>query len=266
MVEPVDAPGRPVGKAPLVVATAGMRGSASTWVYNVVRELMIDAVGEHQVFPIFSEMANGVPGEADRFGRRYLVVKSHSGSAGLDAWLTAAKAPVILSVRDPRDATISMARRFAMSLERAAGLIIQDCERLLRLASLGHPLLRFEDRFFDQPSTIEQIAGVLGLRPAADTIDAIFTAYRTDAVRAFAARLSDLPPARLAMSETSAVDLVIQIHTCHIGDARAGEWRRQSPSQQASLTRLFEPWLDRLRYAFRAEPTRARQELAMPSR
>jgi hypothetical protein len=35
-----------------------------------------------------------------------IVLKSHQGSAGFDAWLESVPAAMILSVRDPRDASL----------------------------------------------------------------------------------------------------------------------------------------------------------------
>jgi len=48
------------------------------------------------------------------------VIKSHHGSEGMDAWLAAEGARVILSVRDPRDASLSMAQRFNVGSGGAA--------------------------------------------------------------------------------------------------------------------------------------------------
>jgi len=42
------APGEAVSP-PFVVSTSGLHSSASTWVFNVVRELMIDAAGAARV-------------------------------------------------------------------------------------------------------------------------------------------------------------------------------------------------------------------------
>src|SRR4051812_42545431 len=111
--EPIEA-----GQGPVVLSTVGLHGSASTWVFNVVRELMIDAVGEPHVLALYADDLSQLPDSDARSGR-HLVIKSHQGSAGLDAWLIAAKAQIVLSVRDPRDASISMAQRFSSSLANA---------------------------------------------------------------------------------------------------------------------------------------------------
>ncbi len=136
----------PDTQAPRLVATIGMHASASTWVFNVVRELLIAAVGDAQVLTFYADELHQMPDEAARAGR-HLVIKSHHGSAELDTWLATAQAPVFLSMRDPRDACISMSQRFKAPLNHSVRWIANDCNRLLRLAPQGHPMLRYEDRF-----------------------------------------------------------------------------------------------------------------------
>ena len=237
----------PDTQAPRLVATIGMHASASTWVFNVVRELLIAAVGDAQVLTFYADELRQMPDEAARAGR-HLVIKSHHGSAELDTWLAAAQAPVFLSMRDPRDACISMSQRFKAPLNHSVRWIANDCNRLLRLAPQGHPVLRYEDRFFDNLASAEHIAHGLGLRVAPAIIEAIFTRYRTEAVRSFAQRLSDLPPERLTPVGPAMMDRVTQILGPHIGDTRTGKWRDLPAPAPAELTRVFTPFLDRFGY------------------
>jgi len=143
--------------APYLVATIGVHGSASTWVFNVVRELLIDAFGEPRVLSLYADELALLPDEPTRAGR-HLLIKSHHGSEPLDAWLAAQQARIVLSVRDPRDAAISMAQRFNAPFNHTVRWIANDCNRLLRLAPQGHPLLRYEDRFFEDPAEAEDNA------------------------------------------------------------------------------------------------------------
>jgi hypothetical protein len=131
---------------PGLIATIGLHGSASTWFFNVIRELVAAAVGEAQVLALYADEVGQVPDEAAR-GGRHMVIKSHHGSQGLDAWLAGEQARVFLSVRDPRDACISMAQRFKAPLDRTVRWLANDCNRAIRLASMGHALLRYDDRF-----------------------------------------------------------------------------------------------------------------------
>lgn len=229
---------------PRLVATIGMHASASTWVFNVVRELMIAAMGESQVLSLYADERAQVPDTAGRC----LVLKSHHGSTELDAWLAKVGARVFLSVRDPRDACVSMCQRFQSPLAHVVQWIANDCNRLLRLAPLGHPQLRYEDRFFEDVNVAKRIAVSLGVQPAPGLIDAIFDRYRTDTVRAFAASLAQLPPDRLTTVVRFPMDRVTQILEPHIGDTLSGKWRDLPASTQNELTRAFRPFLDRFGY------------------
>ncbi len=229
---------------PRIVATIGMHGSASTWVFNVVRELMIAAIGEIQVVSLYADQREQLP---DAVGR-CLVIKSHHGSSGLDSWLTEVGANVFLSVRDPRDACVSMCQRFRSPLAHCAQWIGNDCNRLLRLAPRDYPLLRYEDRFFDDKDMVKRIAVSLALQPPPAMIDTIFDRYRTEAVRTFAESLGQLPPERLTTVVRFPMDRVTQILGPHIGDTLSGKWRDLPTDMQTELTRVFRPFLDRFGY------------------
>jgi len=233
--------------SPRLIATIGMHASASTWIFNVVRELLIAAVGDSQVLTFYADELAQMPDEAARAGR-HVVIKSHHGSAGLDTWLTTAQAPIILSLRDPRDACISMSQRFKAPLDQSVRWIANDCNRLLRLAPQGYLLLRYEDRFFEDQAVAEHLAHELGLHTAPAVIETIFARYCTEAVRAFAQQLETLPPERLTPVGPAMMDRVTQILGPHIGDTRSGKWRGLPGPVQADLTRLFSPFLDRFGY------------------
>jgi hypothetical protein len=230
-----------------LVATIGLHGSASTWVFNVVRELMIASLGDGRVLAVYADEVAQVP-DGPACAGRHLVIKSHHGSAGLDAWLATGRARIFLSVRDPRDACISMAQRFQAPLNHTVQWIANDCNRLARLAVQGHPLLRYEDRFFENPESAERLAHALGLRLAPAVIEAIFARYRTEAVRSFARGLADLPAERLTMVGSFMMERVTQILGPHIGDARSGKWRDLPGPLQTELTGLFRPFLVQFGY------------------
>jgi len=234
-------------EAPRLIATIGLHGSASTWVYNVVRELAIAAMGEDRILAVYADEQANVPDAAACSGR-CLVIKSHHGSVALDAWLKAERAAIFLSVRDPRDACISMTQRFKAPLNQTVAWIANDCNRLLRLAAEGYPLLRYEDRFFDDKQSVERLAKAIGLHPEPSVIDTIFARYRTEAVRSFARSLADLPPERIVMVGTHKMDRVTQILGPHIGDGGSGKWYDLPIQAQTELTRVFAPFLDRFGY------------------
>jgi hypothetical protein len=220
-----------------LVATIGLRGSASTWVFNVVRELMVASFGESDVFALFADQIDELPAHP-KLSDRHIVIKSHRGSAALEVWLRVGQSKAILSVRDPRDASISMSQRFNAPLMTAARWVANDCNRIKSL-SRHFPLLRFEDRFFNDRETVRRLAGLLQLDPDSGMIDSIFARYSTEAVRCLANRLSD---------NGLAMDPVTQIHKRHIGDVRSGKWKDLPELVQAKLNDLFHPFLEQYGY------------------
>jgi hypothetical protein len=232
---------------PLVVSTLGLHGSASTWVFNAVRELMIDTVGQARVLAVPAVAASQIPSKAEVAGR-ILIIKSHHGDAELDRWLSHSEARTVLSVRDPRDASISMTQRFNAPLEHTVRWVMNDCIRLLRWSSSDHVLLRYEDRFFEDPGTITVLANGLDVEPSPATRDRIFRQYRTESVRSFAASLPSLPPERLTRIGAFTMDRDTQVFEAHIGDTRSGKWRDLPDPTRAWITETFRPYLEQLGY------------------
>jgi hypothetical protein len=230
---------------PRVIATVGLHSSASTWVFNVVRELMIGAYGEARVLALYADE----PGQLPEDSGRHIVIKSHHGSDGLDSRLAAAGAMIFLSMRDPRDACVSMSQRFKAPLNHTAIWLANDCNRLSRLATPRRMLLRYEDRFFDNTASVARLAEALGISLAPSAMATIFERYRTEAVRDFARNLADLPLERQNMVGSFAMDPVTQILGPHIGDTKSGKFRGLPEPVQAKLTEIFGPFLDRFGYA-----------------
>ena len=219
-----------------VVATIGLHGSASTWVFNVVRELMIASFGQNQISAVYTEELGELPSLSQ--AGQHVLVKSHSGTPDLDAWLRAVEAEIVLSIRDPRDAAISMSQRFNAPLERTAGWLARDCRRMMELGD-RRPLLRYEDQFFEDRATVERLAASLRLEISPAVIETIFATYATAAMRSRATELAD---------RGSAFDPVTQIHPGHIGDTRIGKWRDLPEPIRIKLTQWFDPFLKRFGY------------------
>ena len=230
-----------------VIATVGLHGSASTWVFNVARELAIARWGETEVRSLFADEVARIPA-AGESGDQVLVIKSHHGSAGLDEWLAAAGAIVLLSVRDPRDAAVSMAKRFKAPLDSAVRWIANDCARMRRLVAAGHPVFRYEDRFFEDRNAVARMGRLLGVEVEPATVDAVSDRYTTEKVRDFTRTIETLPPDRLVRSGTVVLDDRTQLHVTHIDDAKSGKWRDLPEAVQIAMTRALLPFLEALGY------------------
>lgn len=219
-----------------------MHGSASTWVFNAAREIVTAALGEAAVLTFFADRMEHMPGAAALEGKT-LIIKSHEGSAEFEDWLDRQGALRLLSIRDPRDATISQMQRFRTALAPAANAIARDGNRVLRLAARGIPVWRYEDGFFTRPETLDALAARLSCPLSPEQRHKIFARYSTDSVRAFAQNLETLPPGRLTQVGPYAMDKVTQILAPHIGDGASGKFRGLPAELQPQLTQFFAPLL-----------------------
>lgn len=233
---------------PRVVCTIGMHGSASTWVFNAVREVLSAQRGEAAVLTFFADKMEHVPAEATGTDKT-LIIKSHEGSTEFEDWLDAQGALRLLTVRDPRDATLSLMQRFGMGLTPSANAIARDGNRVLRLAARGLPVWRYEDGFFKQPDVLDALAERLNCPLPGPLRGRIFLRYSTEAVRGFAQNLASLPPERLTQVGPFAMDKITQILAPHIGDGVSGKFRALPAELQPQLTAFFTPLLNAFGYA-----------------
>ncbi len=234
-----------------VTATLGVPGSASTWVFNVARELRWLHHGSTPVESFYSD-AVGRARQVFLDNRdldRTVVLKLHEPDDGWRRFLSDVPAKLVLSIRDPRDAMLSLMERFGEAREIAFDRV---SIAMLRIAeSLGRPhlRLRYEDRFFDQAQTVAAIARHLGVDLDDSGRDRIFEAYQTERVRHLGQTLGALPPGRRKMVGTTRYDEVTQIHDRHIGDQRTGKWKDQfDAAERRRLSLGFRPFLDMFDY------------------
>jgi hypothetical protein len=226
---------------PRLIITIGLHSSASTWVYNTVRELMIACHGGEQIAAIFAESVEEMIADRSLAGR-HVVWKTHHGGPHWEVFAWLSRATVVLSVRDPRDAAVSLMQRFAVDAKLALQTIGQDCRCAMQCADAGHPVLRYEDHFFDDPATVGMLARLIGAEASADAQARIFKRYRTEAVHAVAERIS-------GAAGSLQFDRLTQIHRGHIGNGRIGKWREYlPPAQQREATDYFAPFLKRFGY------------------
>jgi hypothetical protein len=231
---------------PRRIVTLGLHGSASTFVFNATRELLVATHGAAAVHPCHASRAEEFPlREA-----RHVIAKSHAWP-GLAAFARAHQVDTVISVRDPRDAMLSLMQRFGMNFISALHGIARDCNTAMACTDSGFPVLRYEDRFFEHPATVALLARKLQLDAPPETLARIFAAYTTAAVRAYAAGVAALPPAQRSGSGDFWYENVTQITSKHIGDGRQGKWRNLlDASQQAQATQVFAPFL--LKYGYPA--------------
>ena len=232
-----------------VAATLGVYGSASTWVFNVLRELSIAHHGADRVHAIFSDSTQSVLGDP-RARDRHLVWKLHRADESWPVLAALSQARVVLTIRDPRDAIVSIMQRFGVGLAAACADVVVSLQRVAEGSAAGHPGLRYEDGFFARPETIGALAGYFGWTVDDAAQARIFERYTTERVREFGMQLDTLPAGRLRrIGDWTCFDAVTQIHRRHIGDQRVGKWRQHfDAAEQAAINRRLAPYLRAFHY------------------
>ena len=193
----------------------GMYGSASTWLFNVVR-MLVEAETSRPARVQFvsspNEFQGFSAGEVD-------LIKTHEieGDATILA-LAKGAARLFITVRDPRDAVTSLIQARSHSFERALHFVEQSARLCRSMAGDKRVrLFRYESGFFDDPATVGQIAAHLGLAVSAELAQAIFAANSRAEVEK---HIAQMPQRQGVLRDAVSGDLLdpyTQWHTHHAG-------------------------------------------------
>ena len=232
--------------APRIIVCVGMVGSASTWLFNVVRSIESTVRSE----PVRSAYVDTVTYEMlpdiVHAGASSIVIKSHVPSPSLLAAIYFGRIPALLTIRDPRDATASLMTRFGTQFEEAAARVFASAAALVHLAHIATPLtLRYEDGFFDNWQTVSHIASFIASPLQDEQARAIADSLSRDNVRQFVeakireGALSTETPSR-------SFDGTTHWHPYHVGDGKVGKFADiLTEAQIAQVDRETRPFRER---------------------
>jgi hypothetical protein len=227
----------------------GMFSSASTWAFNVVQQIAGHLAPTKPVMAAFA--VDALP-HCDESSRT-LVVKTHAPRIARE--LAARAEAIIITIRDPRDAVASLMMHNKTPFDIALASTEASASTCAQFADYPcSALLQFEDRFFDNPETVDRIATLFpGVLPESDS-RRIFTRLRRDSVDAFIANLETLPTTKRIFDGVTGqwdiYDGVTGWHKHHAGrTAEIGRWRRElSDRQLRTVEQRMRPWMERFGY------------------
>lgn len=203
----------------MVVLCLGLQSSASTWIYNVVRLIL----GEN----ICSFDSTNLTGLEDFItGRpRHILIKAHTISTAMLQVLSHLAVKTIVSTRDPRDAAASLKQRIMPSSFDA----IQNVNRALAGVLTGAKELSglqlcYEDRFFEDPSVILQIAEYLEVEVSPDQAQSIFESMSPESVSLAIKRSVSGDANHLSTEGNFSFDPLTRFNERHLGDTKSGKW------------------------------------------
>lgn len=223
----------PPGPAPRVILCVGLKSSGSTWLYNVVLQLLKEKY-RSGVNAFYADNFAMFPPNTER--ARFLVIKAHEPSQGLVYLTRLTRGQMFLTLREPRDAIVSLMQRFDHKFE---GALAETARQSRRIAEIDREeamiAYRYEDGFFDRFETVEEIANAIGVKVGKAARERIYRALTRDSVRQKIGMLKKTgkfgknPDANSFDSET-------QWHPGHVGDGRIGKFEAVlSPAQQKNV-------------------------------
>jgi hypothetical protein len=240
----------------------GMQASASTWTYNVAREI---ATSVYPSLPVQGRFVRTLADVArlDQPGRTH-IVKTHDidDDEALAALSVRADA-IIITIRDPRDAVTSFMLYHPFShdsakpseaqkaFDRSLALVEQSARLCARFAGEQRSLLlRYEAGFTDDVTTLDCIAGMFRRSLAASDRSRIFASSRRAAVEALIAELPQQRTTLIDKASGDLVDPVTQWHTFHAGrTGEIGRWRRMlTEAQVLEIERRLGDWMVHFSY------------------
>jgi hypothetical protein len=230
---------------PVPVLCAGLYSSGSTWLFNAVADLlrcaasaspdtggMPSASTPATVAQFYADSMDGFPEFAEL--PDFLVVKTHLAGPSLRFLARFAGGPLLITVRDPRDAVASLMARFDQRFERALRAVERAAACMVDLAAIGRPrILRYEDRFFDRTDTFTALAECLRIKVSQAAVEEVRRSLSRDAVRA---KIEEFTREGVFGSNPSPdnYDPKTQWHPGHVGDGKSGIYADLlSPRQQA---------------------------------
>jgi tetratricopeptide (TPR) repeat protein len=240
----------------------GMHASASTWIYNVTRQIAASVYPTRPVQEHFVKMLADVA-RLDQPGRTHLVKTHDIDDEDAVAALSVRTAAIIVTIRDPRDAVTSwmlyhphghdLAKpsEAQKAFDRSLSIVEKSARFCARFAGDQRSLLlRYEARFTDDVTALDRIAGTFQKSLAATDRARIFASSHRAAVEAF---IAELPRQRTTLIDISSDDLMDPVthwHTHHAGrNGEIGRWRHMLTEAQAlEVERRLGDWMDRFSY------------------
>jgi hypothetical protein len=214
------------------VICAGQFGSGSTWLFNIASRIVRLCYPESRVLGLYSDNLSDDEFRENRFDR--VIIKTHIVSDAARVLSNLAGMPVLLSVRDPRDAVVSLMTRFGIDFEESLAQVEICANSLTPLAQLPNVLvLRYEDGFTKNQKTVAAVARHLERPLPRVDLEAIFADHTRETIMSLIEavesqdRQGDTIPPLDANYET-------RWNPTHLGDGRVGKWREYLTEAQAA--------------------------------
>ena len=228
----------------------GMSASGSTWVFNAAMQIARAIAPAVDVTSRFVVSAAELEPTPD-------IVKTHDTDDAAAAILRQAASAILVSIRDPRDCVTSLMLYQRYPLAQALEAVERSANACLRVA--GDPrtlLLRYEDKFIDDPGTLDGIAASYGGWLAAADRARIFAETRRQAIEREIAGLAERPATLRDAASGDLVDPATQWHSHHAHcSGEIGRWRHMlALAEVAVIEQTMQPCMAAFGYRMAVLP------------
>ena len=205
-----------------IVWCLGLYASASTWVFNVLREMAATTgpVKTHFLSTSFTPPDLTAPATH--------LIKTHEvdNQAAL-AWLTANATHILITLRDPRDAIASLIQYHNHDFPRALDHVHRATSLCVKFApDQRAKLYHYETKFFDDPKTLPQLAECLALATPLESLAHIFKNARRENIEKYISTLPTKPGILRERITGDLLDPETHWHTHHSGrTGQPGRWK-----------------------------------------
>ncbi|MDR3506191.1 MAG: hypothetical protein P4L52_08090 [Acidocella sp.] len=210
----------------------GMYGSASTWLFNVVRQVQGESDTAQPVSHFFSREESF---ESFSRGNTVDLVKSHEISDDATIIELASRVrKMFITVRDPRDAVVSLMLARSHTFERALHFVGQSARLCAEFSGDKRAqLFVYETEFFNVVGTVKRVAVHLGFSITNEAMQRIFAATSRPEVEKYIAAMHKQSGILQDKVSGDLLDPKTQWHTHHAGrSGEIGRWRQILTSQQ----------------------------------
>jgi hypothetical protein len=210
----------------MIIYQIGLQSSASTWLFNIVRALF-ECSGK-SVEGLSSPTLTGIEERISLPAENY-IVNTHVFTNQTLWFIKAARSPVILSYRDPRDSVASLSNRLEFSIEHTTVEVVRSIASILSYLGCHNSfILHYEDRFFENIESIQGLSTFLGLSLDRHVIADVMRRFSANAVKNIVASIPDMPVERRIVDEKERVvgDHYTKFNFRHVGDTLSGKWKK----------------------------------------
>jgi len=210
----------------------GMYASASTWLFNVVRQVLQLAQQEKVQVAFISGKEKHLTFDGPR---AVTIIKSHEVNNEdriVDVSRNSRK--ILITIRDPRDAVASLMQAHGYDFDKALGFVEQSATLCMNFTKDRRvKLFQYETGFFEDTRTVGAVAEHLGYKLEKDVILAIYKSLTRSEVERHIQKMPKMPGILKSTEAGDLLDTKTQWHSHHAGrSGEIGKWKRLLDARQ----------------------------------